>query len=377
MTGSKSINIVMRKVFAEGFYSQHAGLLLFSFAMLASYGLLINTLGTVRPDEVDYWQFFFALNMASNPVLVMVFCLLSLGYAIKACAYVAGQLDVAKHFFVRQATGGIGYGGQLLLWMKVFLRIMLPVFIFALYMVGVGLFFKNYLIPLLLLGYIAMLIMLSTVFIVRLVNRLADGHSHGLIFRLMNGAKPFHLLYLFQVIHEGKISLVMSKLLSCMLLIRVPMMMPTELADNKIYLLTGAIVAMAHIVLFYKERDFNDRYGAFVLNFPINLWARFLGPLTGYVLLMLPELGFMLGSFPLAGTIGALLLIFIMTSLFRSLLLLPSIGIKGFLALTFSAFFIVYMMIISELTVCALVLAALLSFLIYRRCFLNRSTLQG
>jgi hypothetical protein len=377
MRGSRPIDAVMRKVFAGGFYTQHAGLLLFSFAMLVSYGLLINTLGTVRPDEVDYWQFFFALNMASNPVLVIVFCLLSFGYAIKACAYVAGQLELAKHSFVRQATGILKYGEQLLVWTRVFVRIMLPVIIFTLYMVGVGLFFQNYLIPSLLVCYAGVLTLLSAAFTVRLATRPKAAHHLGRIFRIMNGPKHHQLLYLFQVIHEGKISLVVSKLLSCMLLITVPMMVPTEVADSKIYLLTGAIVAVAHVVLLYQERAFNDRFGAFVLNFPISLQARFIGPLAGYGIFMLPELGFMLGSFPLDGILRALLLILIMTSLFRSLLLLPGIGIKRFLTLIFSVFFIVYIMIIHELSLYALVFAALLSFLIYRRFFLSRSTAQS
>lgn len=362
----------MRKIFSTGFYQSHSALLLFGFAMLASYGLLINTLGTVKPDAVDYWQFFFALNISENPILMAMFCLLSIGYSLKAYFYVLDQLDLEKHFFVPQVLGVLKSGLQFGVWLKVYAKIMLPLVLFAGYMVLIGLIFGKYSAPLFLLIYVVLLTMLCA-FGTLHRNRLpAEVHTYVGLSKLFHGSKSPALLYLYQVIHRSKTMLIVSKLLSCLLLWSVPLMVPLAVDDSRILLLAGTIVAMSHTILLYQERDFNQKYLAFTLNLPIPMAKRFFGPLVGYAVMLIPETGFILGNFHFVHALGMLMIVFSLLCLFRGLLLFHGIRIKGFLVLIFSIFFGCYLLIAWGLGWYIILFSFALSAFIYPKYYLNR-----
>ena len=93
-------NIALRKIFVDGFYRTHAGMLVFVFVMLVSYCLFINTLGTVMPDQIDFWQFFFTISLVSNPLIMAFYFVASALYAYESLKYVLNQLVLPQQEFL-------------------------------------------------------------------------------------------------------------------------------------------------------------------------------------------------------------------------------------------------------------------------------------
>lgn len=370
-----AIHLVMRKAFANGFYRSHAALLIFAFAMLISYCLLINTLGTVKPDEIDFWQFFFALSMASNPMFLLFFAILALSYSLKASVYLAHQVELEQNRFVRQALGGMEKNQLFWIWARVLLRVMLPLLFISVYVFLIGVAFGYVMMPLLPLVWV---LLLMVIFSWRLAGKIArpQGEEIHNGFTGRFNRKPVSLLYFFQVVHSGKLSLVISKVLSCTLLVFVPMMVPATELDSRMILLTGAIVVMAHLVLIYQERSFIDRYMGFSLNFPVSLSKRFFAPLLAYVLFLLPETLAILVRFPLTEAIGALVFIFSMLSLLRSLVRQEGMRTGRFLALSFGLFFGYYLLILWGWGWYSVPISGLISWVYFSRYYLNRSLVE-
>jgi hypothetical protein len=113
-------NIVLRKIFVDGFYRTHAGMLVFFFVMLISYCLFINTLGTVMPDQIDFWQFFFTINLVSNPLIMAFYLVANVLYAYKSSKYVLNQLLLPQQEFLYYSFTSSPKKQQFLYWCMAF-----------------------------------------------------------------------------------------------------------------------------------------------------------------------------------------------------------------------------------------------------------------
>ena len=363
---SAAVNIVLKKVFSGGFYRSHSGLLLFLFSILASYFFLINTLGTVRPEDIDFWQLFFTLNIAGNPIFTLLFCLICIVYAYKAFQYVAAELSLEKHFFLSYCLTSLTKAEQLKGWLIVYLKILLPVVIFVIYTLIVGFIFSVVLVPILLCVFIFLMILVCSLLTVRITNSARDKALDNWVFPLGRFYKPLWLLYVYQVAYGTKLMFVVSKLLSFMLLWAVPKLILGGQDDDRILLLTSATIVMTHAILLFQERRFSESFLSFSLNFPLNITSRFFGPLINYGILLLPELLWMLSSFSLMLALGSILFIFSAISLFRSILHLPALTTKAYLSIIFALFFLYYVLIMFGFGWLAIPLNFMVSMLIFR-----------
>lgn len=368
---NSKVLIVMRKSFVAGFYSAHSGLLLAGFAMLVSYFFLINTLGTVQADVITYWQFFFAIKIASDPVFLAGFCLMYLLYVLKANHYVYAQLQLPKYSFLAQSLTCLPQSAQLMVWVSVYLQISLPLVVFTGYFLIVGSLFGHFMLPLMLMLFGAGLTLWSSIITHRNLSHPMETNVHVILRLIFEREKPISALYLFEVIHRSKISLLLSKILSCLLLFAVPKLVDLQEQDNRIFLFTGSMVVMAHAALVYQERNFNQRYLGFLLNLPIRFMKRFFYPLLAYVVFLLPELLSIIFAFPLASAVGVVLFVFSMLSLFRSLASIPNLRVKGFLVAIFSVFFVFYLLMMFGLGWYAIPFSLLASLALFAKNYLE------
>ncbi len=367
-------NLALRKIFVDGFYRSHAGMLLFVFVMLVSYCLFINTLGTVMPDQIDFWQFFFTISLVSNPLIMGFYLVASVLYAYKGLQYVLSQFALPQHEFLYYSFTASPKRQQFSVWFKVQVYLFTPVLCYTLYAGIIGLVFGYYLISIGIVCFQLLLIMGCAYICLKENNRLVATSKISWLIRISRKwNKPVFLLYAFQVFNQAKLAYLLTKLLSWILISSVFILF-SDLEDNfRLLMLITSCVVVAHVVLIYQEKLFNDRYLSFLANFPIPKVKVFFSFGLNYLILLLPEICWILTRFD---TLTALLLIafaFSVILLFRSFLLLDKMQVKTFLILVFCQFFFSYLFILFGLGMILIPLNLLVAWILFSRNRLNTS----
>jgi hypothetical protein len=369
-------NIALKKIFVDGFYRTHAGMLVFIFVILISYCLFINTLGTVRPDQINFWQFFFTISLVSNPLILTFYLIGSSLYAYKSLKYVLNQLILPQQEFLSYSFTASTKKRQFRAWCAVQTSIFVPVLCYTLYAIVIGVVFGFYLISIGILFFQVLLIVISAYICLKESNRLIEVNKPDWLIRISRKwNKPVFLLYTFQVFNQSKLAYLLTKLLSWVLISSV-LVVFTDLKDNSglLMLITSCIV-VAHVVLIYQEKIFNDRYLSFLPNFPFTKGKVFFSFSLNYLVLLLPEICWLLRSFGVLSSLGLIAFAFSAILLFRSLLLLNAIQIKGFLIRIFCLFFLFYIFIMFGLGLILIPLNIIVAWILFKFNYLNNSVL--
>jgi hypothetical protein len=369
-------NTALKKIFVGGFYRIHAGMLVFLFVILISYCLFINTLGTVRPDQIDFWQFFFTVSLVSNPLILTFYLLGSSLYAYKSLKYVLNQLALPQQQFLYYSFSSSAKKQQFLAWCAVQTYIFIPVLCYTLYATAIGLVFGFYVISIGIFLFQVLLIVASAYICLRENNRLIEANQPGWLIRISKKwSKPVFLLFSFQVFNHSKLAYLLTKLLSWVLMSSVFLVF-ADLEDNsRLLMLITSCIVVAHVVLMYQEKIFNDRYLSFLPNFPFTKGRVFFSFCLNYVVLLLPEVCWMLSRVGVFPAIGLIAFAFSVILLFRSLLLLNAIQIKGFLIRVFCLFFLFYVLIMFGLGLMLIPLNIVAAWILFRRNYLNNNIL--
>ncbi|MBO9673967.1 MAG: hypothetical protein J7577_11025 [Sphingobacteriaceae bacterium] len=370
-------NLALRKIFVDGFYRIHAGMLVFVFVMLISYCLFINTLGTVMPDQIDFWQFFFTISLVSNPLIMAFYLFASVLYAYKGMQYVVGQFALPQHEFLYYSFTASSKKEQFKTWCIIQAYLFIPVLCYTLYASIIGLVFGYYLISICIWCFQLLLMMGCAYISLKENNRLVTSNKYNWLMRISRKwDKPLFLLYCFQVFNQSKLAYLLTKLLSWVLISSVFMLF-SDIKDNSglLMLITSCIV-VAHVVLIYQERVFNDRYLSFLPNFPFPKAKVFFSFGLNYLILLLPEICWISTRFGLITSLGLIAFAFSAILLFRSLLLLDRIQIKGFLIRIFSLFFLFYVVIIFGLGLILIPINIVAAWVVFKGNYLNDRALN-
>jgi hypothetical protein len=369
-------NIALKKIFVDGFYRTHAGMLVFIFVILISYCLFINTLGTVRPDQINFWQFFFTISLVSNPLILTFYLIGSSLYAYKSLKYVLNQLILPQQEFLSYSFTASTKKRQFRAWCAVQTSIFVPVLCYTLYAIVIGVVFGFYLISIGILFFQVLLIVISAYICLKESNRLIEVNKPDWLIRISRKwNKPVFLLYTFQVFNQSKLAYLLTKLLSWVLMSSV-LVVFTDLKDNhSLLMLITSCIVVAHVVLIYQEKIFNDRYLSFLPNFPFTKGKVFFSFSLNYLVLLLPEICWLLRSFGVLSSLGLIAFAFSAILLFRSLLLLNAIQIKGFLIRIFCLFFLFYIFIMFGLGLILIPLNIIVAWILFKFNYLNNSVL--
>lgn len=370
------LNTALKKIFVDGFYRTHAAMLVFIFVMLMSYCLFINTLGTVRPDQIDFWQFFFTISLVSNPLILTFYLIGSSLYAYKSLKYVLSQLALPQQEFLYYSFTALSKKQQLKNWFTVQAYIFIPVLSYTLYALTIGLIFGFYLISIAILFFQVLLIMACAYICLKENNRLIEANKPGWLIRVgRKWNKPVFLLYSFQVFNQSKLAYVLTKLLSWVLISSVLVVFADLKNDSRLLMLVTSCIVVAHVVLIYQEKVFNNRYLSFLPNFPFTKEKVFFSFCLNYLVLLLPEICWVFTNFGILTSFGLIAFAFSAILLFRSLLLLNAIQIKGFLIWVFSLFFLFYVFIMFGFGLILIPLNVIVAWILFNRNYLNNSIL--
>jgi len=369
-------NIALRKIFVDGFYQTHAGMLVFVFVMFISYCLFINTLGTVMPDQIDFWQFFFTISLVSNPLIMAFYFIASTLYAYKSLKYILNQLILPQQEFLYYSFTAFSKKQQFLYWCMVLAYIFIPIWCYTLYAIIIGGIFGYYLISIGILLFQLLLIIAAAYIMLEQSNRLIEANKPDwviLISKKWN--KPVFLLYVFKVFNRSKLAYLLTKLLSWVLISSVFMLF-SDIEDNtRLLMLITSCIVLAHVVLIYQERIFNDRYLSFLPNFPFSESKVFFSFCLNYLILLLSEICWMTTRFGLITSLSLAAFAFSAILLFRSLLLLNGIQVKGFLIVFFCLFFLFYVFIMFGFGLMLIPINMILAWRLFKRNYLNDNSL--
>ncbi|MGN8058338.1 hypothetical protein ACTJKN_18795 [Pedobacter sp. 22163] len=369
-------NTALKKIFVDGFYRTHAAILVFLFMILVSYCLFINTLGTVRPDQIDFWQFFFTISLVSNPLILTFYLIGSSLYAYKSLKYVLGQLALPQQEFLYYSFTAFSKKQQLKNWFTVQAYIFIPVLSYTLYALIIGLLFGFYLISIGILLFQGLLIMACAYTCLKENNRLIEANKPSLLIRISRKwNKPVFLLYSFQVFNQWKLAYALTKLLSWVLISSVLVVFADLKDDSRLLMLVTSCIVVAHVVLIYQEKVFNNKYLSFLPNFPFTKEKVFFSYCLNYLVLLLPEICWIFTNFGILTSFGLITFAFSAILLFRSLLLLNAIQIKGFLIWVFSLFFLFYVFIMFGFGLILIPLNVIVAWIVFGRNYLNNSIL--
>ncbi|RQO77300.1 hypothetical protein DBR40_09455 [Pedobacter sp. KBW01] len=371
-----SSNLAVRKIFVDGFYRTHAGMLVFVFVMVISYCLFINTLGTVMLDQIDFWQFFFTISLVSNPLIMAFYIIASSIYAYKSLKYVFSQLALPQQEFLYYSFTSCSKKHQFIAWCVVQASIFIPILCYTLYAIVIGLVFGYYLISIGILVFQLLLVLGAAYVCLKESNRLLEANKPNWLIRISRKwNKPVFLLYTFQVFNRSKLAYVLTKILSWILISSVFILF-SDLEDNfKLLMLITSCIVIAHGVLIYQEKIFNCRYLSFLPNFPFSRVKVFLGFCLNYLVLLLPEICWMFTRFGSLTSLKLILFAFSAILLFRSLLLADRIRVKRFLTGIFCLFMLFYVFIIFGLGLVLIPLNIIAAWVIFRKNYLNDNCL--
>jgi len=370
------LNTALKKIFVDGFYRTHAAMLVFIFVMLMSYCLFINTLGTVRPDQIDFWQFFFTISLVSNPLILTFYLIGSSLYAYKSLKYVLNQAALPQQEFLYYSFTSATKKQQFITWCVMQAYIFIPVLCYTLYAISIGLIFGFYLISIGILLFQALLIMACAYICLTENNRLIEANKPGWLIRISRKwNKPVFLLYSFQVFNQSKLAYVLTKLLSWVLISSVLVVFADLKNDSRLLMLVTSCIVVAHVILIYQEQVFNNRYLSFLPNFPFTKEKVFFSFCLNYLVLLLPEICWIFTNFGILTSFELIAFAFSAILLFRSLLLLNAIQIKGFLIWVFSLFFLFYVFIMFGFGLILTPLNVIVAWIFFKCNYLNNSVL--
>jgi hypothetical protein len=272
---------VLIKIFANGFYRVHAGLFLF-------FGLVM--VGAIPPQNLWMYEKTLMLAFITGPIMMLVVFTGWLIYTIKAAHYVTTQIYAVNQQFLFYSSNSFSREKQFKSWFYVQFVILLPLIAYGLIAVVVAIDTHYFLASAAILFYLLLITAAGASLYVKLVNRLMDGSKQSVLLRLSSKwNKPFFSLFIYHAFDKMKVTYLITKALSWLIIIGVFGMFADVKSDIRVAGIAMLAIITAHAILVYQQHVFEGQYLSFSRNLPHSYLKRFADYTKGYLLLLLPE----------------------------------------------------------------------------------------
>ncbi|AYB33447.1 hypothetical protein [Chryseolinea soli] len=367
---------VLTKIFVKGFYRVHAGLLLFFFVTLLTYGFFINVLNETHLTPADRIlnNLILVLTLLSSPLMVIVVFVAWFFYTVKSWDYVLGQMTTPANEFLYYSSTAMPRRGQAGSWFVVQLLISVPMIVYALFSIVVGAVYHYYLVPVIIVLYIVLLSGVSAGLYAYVINRRIRSQKGSWLSGLVRGwDKPFFSLFLYAVMDKLKVAFVVTKLLSALAIIGGFHILTDVREDTRAAGMVTLGMVMAHALLLYQSYRFEHTALRFSLNFPYRKIQVYVSWGLTYALLTLPEILWLFTRFE-AGLAWGLLLFHVSAGLLvRSILYRTALDMKKFIYAVFYFFILSFAAIVLKL-LCPLVIVTLAtSWIVFQKYYYKQT----
>jgi hypothetical protein len=332
---------ILLKIFAGGFYRVHAGILFFLFLVL---------FGLVEPSQLIGYHKALMLAFITSPVLMAVVFGIWLLYTFKTWHYIAGQMFALQQQFLFYSSTSYTKQKQLISWFLVQATVLMPVLAYAGCSIAVAVQHHYWLSALAILLYLIILISCGSLFYVRLTNQLIGGSKQSLLIKLTQSwRKPYFSFYVYHVLDKLKVAYVITKALSYLIITGVFLLLADVSHDYRVAGIAVLAIAVAHAILIFEERRFEETYLIFSRNLPYSRFRLFASFLLLYVLLLLPEGIWLFTRFSLVMAIGLFAFGLSVVMLFHSFLYLFGLNMDKYMQWVPGMFVLIFWLIMFKL----------------------------
>ncbi|MCA8830637.1 hypothetical protein [Hymenobacter pini] len=332
---------VLLKVVAKGFYQVNTGLLLSLLILVFSNFFYTNVLNQTHltPDKIIETALQLAISSVSEPQGVVIFLLILWVYSAKTWQYVGRRLQVPDATFLRYSLNALRPRQQLGAWAIVQLVMALPLVVMSAYGMLVGVVYGHWVVPLLLPGYLLVLVGYSARRYYRLTNNLHPGPATTTRPRWLRGwPKPLFSLFLFELLGRQRLAFFITKVAAAISILLFFSVFPDSRADVRLIGLMALSVALIHVLLLYQSNEFELTYVRFARNFPYSQWQLYGQQVALFGMLLLPEaLWIFWGAATPKAVIGFLMMLS-STLLFRAVLYQTGRHMQQYLRAVFGLF---------------------------------------
>ncbi|PZP48069.1 MAG: hypothetical protein DI598_10395 [Pseudopedobacter saltans] len=365
---SSSYYKAVQKVFVKGFYKAHSGALFFLFTVLLFYFFFIGILDKMPDEKKLSWNLIFARLTLNDWWMVGLFSVITLLYILKSWHYILTEIGKEKNVIVQQAGQCFRVGKLFSIWIRIQCKIMLPLFVYSLFIGMVGLMFTFK--AVFLLVWLLFWLLISTFFYIKIIRFPAD---YFLKWQFLSTPifkkRKLHSLYLWYVADKLKVLFILTKLSSWVLILGS--FLSTDFGDNStIYnYFVASVIALTNSLVVFKEYQFNVRYLYWSFNFPKQQWTYFFNSLWSYGLLLLPEVLWMFSYFGLWGGLKLFVWVMSILLLYKSVLSQIGVNMKLYLKAVFGIFVLLYFVSLYNLSLFAVPWIVGFSYFLFRKNF--------
>jgi hypothetical protein len=272
---------VLNRVFVSAFYARNAGT--FLVILLLAFGFL---------SAVEHKALITAA-LGSPLLLGLVFVLWGL-YLLKTVSFIRQELSAPEHLFL-QTFRLVPTPVRLSMWLGVELALLLPIIAYGGWMVQIASVYQRW------DSLIAIVIVLAGLTVTGAA--LADyrlRHPNPDSFRLPNVSVPLRYEFFFPTywLRHEPLSLVLTKAFSCLLLVGVCRLYPTDDYDQRLLLIGLLLAVLGHSQVGGQVSAFEHKYLLLLPNLPFSRFQRLGRYALMYGLIWLPELLILLRNCP-------------------------------------------------------------------------------
>jgi len=270
---------VLHKAIVARFYEQNAGLFLFAFFLM---------FGIVESSQIVSYHLSLIAGIIESTLFLAFVNLAWLIYLLKSVQFVLSRLTLPENEFLFSIglMDARSQSGVLLFTLFV---MDLPVLVYSLIVVVVAVHSGHAFVGIYILSFHLVLLTLSTLIIQKKINAThLDSYSIPRISVRWTQPKPFALFYLNQLTDQLKTVMVVTKAFSILAILGF-LQIPLDTYDVRVVLMGILFAVVAHTVIVFEFRRFEDRYLSFTRNLPLSSFQRFGALACVYSLLLVPE----------------------------------------------------------------------------------------
>jgi hypothetical protein len=271
---------------AKEFYQQHAGFFLMGFYVL---------FGVVEPSQLISYHKALLLAGLSSPLGLAIVCVSWVLYCAKVHFFIKQKLSLAQYNFVNE-VGSLDKTPQLKLWLALYSVFLLPIIIYVLALMWIGVYYHLFLSLIVILAIFAALAVGLSFLSYRSV-------TFGFLKQEMHQSnsyiqvkRPFFSWPLFYLFNEQPLMLWICKVLSLFFFKSMLWMFADVGHDTRVLLVALLASILCHAVLVFTLLKFEISYLNFSKSLPIPTYKRLLGWLLTLAIILLPEWTFLIIS---------------------------------------------------------------------------------
>lgn len=352
---------VLARIFTTRFYAQNTGFFFLLFYLL---------FGIVQGGQLIPYHYGLLLGIVSSTGGLLLALVLWMLYNMKCIWYVLGTMSNKEYVFLYQTVGSVTETRQRRIWWWVHASIYAPVLVYSLLAVIVACL-RHYYAAAIIIAVFSLIMCYSPVCIYTyLIKRPGAVFFYHRWQQWLNRHfhKPMPLFYLYELATNRTRSLLVLKILSCIVLLATFTLMKGDDYDVRA-VLTGMLIAvLLHTIAVFDHRHFDDQFLVFTRALPIPVWKRYGMLAVTYAILLLPELGLLIiHTWPHNKWHWIMLIVFGVSVLlmFRCLLYFPRLDQDKYLRWVFLLLCTLLFMILAHLYGWAILALQCTAFLLF------------